>query len=74
MSTLPIARGSSEAQKEAKRLPKGASDDCSDALPKFGQIFDDFRAYFSSENDPTNEPEIVKKYTQIMVQIVYHFL
>ena len=74
MSTQTIYRGSSEAQKEAKSLPKGAPDDGSDALPKFSQIFDDFRAYFSSENDPKNEPEIVKKYIQIMARLFYYFL
>ena len=51
----------------SQKAPQGAPDDGSDALPKFSQIFVDFRAYFSSENDPKNEPEIVKKYTQIMV-------
>ena len=72
MSTPPISHGVSEAQKEAKRLPKGAPDDGSDALPKFGQIFDDFRAYFSFENEPKNEPEIVKKYLQIMAKLFYY--
>ena len=71
MSTRSISRGVSETHKEAKRLPKGAPDDGSDALPKFGQMFDDFRAYFSSENDPKNEPEIVKKYIQIMAKFFY---
>ena len=74
MPPSPIARGAPRTQKEAKRLPKGAPDDGSDALPKFGQIFDDFRAYFSSENDSKNEPEIIKKCTQIMVQIFDYFL
>ena len=74
MSTLPICRWVRLTQKEAKRLPKGAPDDGSDALPKFNQIFVDFRAYFSSENDSKNEPEIVKKYIQIMARLFYYFL
>ena len=74
MSTPPIARGAPRTQKEAKRLPKGAPDDGSDALPKFNQIFIDFRTYFSSENDPKNEPEIVKKYIQIMARLFYYVL
>ena len=67
MSTLPICRGAPRTQKEAKCLPKGAPDDGSDALSKFGLFFDDFKTYFSSENVLKNELEIIKKYTQIMV-------
>ena len=62
MSPPPFCRGAPRTQKDAKRLPKGAPDDGSDALPKFSQIFVDFRAYVSSENDPKNEPEIENKY------------
>ena len=78
MSTLqttpPFSRGAPRSQKEAKRLPKGAPDDGSDALPKFSQIFVDFRAFFNSENDPKNEPEFVKKYKQIMARRSYYVL
>ena len=71
---LPIVRGAPRTQKEAKRLPKGTSDDDADALPKFNQMFADFRIYFSSENDSKNEPEIVKKYIQIMARLFYYVL
>ena len=58
----------------SQKAPQGAPDDGSDALSNFRQIFDDFRTYFSSENDPKNEPEIVKKYIQIMAKLSYYVL
>ena len=72
MPPRPIYRGAPRTQKEAKRLPKEAPDDGSDALPKCNQIFVHFRAYFSSENDPKNEPEIVKKYIQLKAKLFYY--
>ncbi len=50
----------------SQKAPEGPADDGPEAFPKFGKIVVDFSAYFSSENDPKNEPEIVKKYVQIM--------
>ena len=55
-----VLSGSAADPEGSQKAPQGAPDDGSDALPKFGQIFDDFRTYFSSENEPKNEPEIVK--------------
>ena len=65
--------GSPPDPEGSQKAPQGTSDDGSDALPKFGRIFDDFRTYFSFENDPKNEPEIVKKYIKIMAKLFYYF-
>ena len=60
-AVLPGNVGGPEGSQKA---PQGAPDDGSDALQKFAQI--------SSENDLKNEPEIVKKYIQIMAKLFYY--
>ena len=53
----------------SQKAPQESHDDGSEAFPKFGQIVDDLKACFNSENYYKNEPEIVKTHTQIIAQM-----
>ena len=66
--TPAVLSGVGAGPEGSQKAPQGSPDDGSEAFPKFSQIFDDFGLYFSSENDPENEPNIIKKYVQIMKQ------
>ena len=73
MSPPTDLSGSVGGPEGSQKASQGAADDGSDALPKFAQIFNDFMTYFNSENEATDELEIVKKYIQIIAKRFYMF-